>query len=514
MVKIKGKILIADVDQKSVVLIKDTLKTQGFTVFSALNGAKALELIIENIPDIIILSMTLTIVETEKLRDIVRANPNTDKLPIIFLGTPEQLKKLNNSGEKIITKPFRVDELINLISGIYQKRQKAIELSREDKEIEGNISQISLIDLLQIFSMNKKDGTITIYSEKGNGFIYLQEGNIINATIGKAEGEKALFRLIGIRVGKFEFVPHRALTPTRINSTTESLLMEGMRHIDEMNKHRSELPSYDGVVTLKKKLSDIPKQVRTITQEVLLLLEFYSNVEDIVDNCTFPDYDVLRVLKALVEKGIIEINTKILTKEKIKEESLLANEEVYKLLEYVSTNRHIKLEMHRGRVVMLPTNHNSLKIFLNSMANMPKFSFSSSFTRSTKDDVLLGNIGFITLTDLLSIELLSIPPAAEYSPLWTALSGSAVGAVAIFDKESREVMDSFIKAIEKFKQIGGLPFAYVFINPSTKEQGKNALLAIRKLLGLNNDDPVFIINEYSTEGIKVLPELIRRVINV
>ncbi len=513
MVKTKGKIFIADTDQKSVVLIKDALKSQGYSIYSAINGAKALEIIIEQLPDIIILGMQLPIIDTEKLRDIISVNPKTDNLALIFMGTPDQLKSVSVMGEKVITKPFRIDELIGTISSIYQKRQKTIELSKENKEIEGNLSQISLIDLLQIFSMNKKDGTITIYSDKGNGFIYLQEGGIINATFEKVEGVKAFYRLLTIKNGKFEFIPHRALTPIRITSTTESLLMEGMRQIDEMKKNKDILPPLDAVVKLKKKLSELPKQVRTITQEVLLLLEFYNKVEDIVDNCTFPDYDVLRVLVALLEKGIIEIVQHATPKVTNREGTLLENEEIFKLLEVVSINKHTKLESHRGRVIVLSANYNSLKTFINSINNMPKFTLNSSFAVSNRDDVVFGEIGLVSLTELLSIEIISVPPLIEYGPLWMALSSSAVGAIVLFDKGSKEILDSFLSAVNKFKRAKTLPVTYVFVTPDGKDAGTKVIPTLRKLLSSDSEDPIFVLNKDTTDSLNIIPTLLRKVIN-
>jgi CheY-like chemotaxis protein len=513
MVKTKGKIFIADTDQKSVVLIKDALKAQGYSIYSAINGAKALEIIIEQLPDIIILGMKLPIIDTEKLRDIISVNPRTDKLALIFMGTPEQLKSVSTMGEKVITKPFRIDELISTISSIYQKRQKTIELSRENKEIEGNLSQISLIDLLQIFSMNKKDGTITIYSDKGNGFIYLQEGNIINATFEKVEGVKAFYRLLSVKNGKFEFIPHRALTPIRITSTTESLLMEGMRQIDEMKKNKDVLPPLDAIVRLKKKLSELPKQVRTITQEVLLLLEFYNKVADIMDNCTFPDYDVLRVLVALIEKGIIEIVQHETPKASDREGALLANEEIFKLLEVVSINKHTKLESHRGRVIVLSANYNSLKTFVNSINNMPKFTLNTSFAVSNRDDVIFGEVGTLLLTELLSIEIISVPPLLEYGPLWMALSSSAVGAIVLFDKGSKEILSSFLSAVNRFKNAKALPIAYVFVTPNGQEVKSKAISTLKKLLSADNDDPIFVLNKDTSDSFNIIPTLLRKVIN-
>jgi len=513
MVKTKGKIFIADTDQKSLVLIKDALKTQGYTVYSAINGAKALEIIIEQLPDIIILGMGLPIIDTEKLRDIISVNPKTDKLALIFMGTAEQLSSMVERGEKVITKPFRIDELIATVSNIYQKRRKTIELSKENKEIEGNLSQISLTDLLQIFSMNKKDGTITIYSDKGTGFIYLQDGNVVNATFEKVEGVKAFYRLLSIKNGKFEFIPHKALTPVRISSTTESLLMEGMRQIDEMKKNKNIFPPLDAVVKLKKKLSELPKQVRTITQEVLLLLEFYNKVEDIVDNCTFPDYDVLRVLVALLEKGIIEIVKQAPPKLAEQQLPLLANDEIYRLLEIVSTNKHTKLELHRGKIIVMPANYNSLKSFINSINNMPKFTLNASFAMSNRDDVILGEIGTLSLTELLSIELVALPPLLEYGPLWMALSNSAVGTLVLFDKGSKAVLNSFLTALNKFRSARYLPTGYIFVASNNTDSKTKMEPALRKLLSADKDDPIFVLGDDTSESFKIIPTLLRKVIN-
>ena len=42
--------------------------------------------------------------------------------------------------------------------------------------------------------------------------------------------------------------------------------------------------------------SALPNVIHPLTQEVLMVLEHYTRVSEILDHCSYPDYQVLRTL--------------------------------------------------------------------------------------------------------------------------------------------------------------------------------------------------------------------------
>ena len=190
------KILIADSDQKSVVLLRDAFKDRGYTVLYALDGPRALELAVSESPHLILLDVGLPLIDLEKITAILRANPKTEKIPIVFVSPDRSdVVALQSYHDSYLPKPLRVDEALERVESIFGKENKVREVSAMTKEIGGSLSQIPLVDLLQVLCMNKKEGTILVDRSGAKGYIDLLEGNIVNASGGKSEGEKALFRL-------------------------------------------------------------------------------------------------------------------------------------------------------------------------------------------------------------------------------------------------------------------------------------------------------------------------------
>ena len=81
----------------------------------------------------------------------------------------------------------------------------------------------------------------------------------------------------------------------------------GQRQADEWERIASELPAPNARVALKVARSSLPGVLHPLTQEVLLVLELSSRVSDVLDRCSFPDYQVLRTLQTLIRRGMVEL---------------------------------------------------------------------------------------------------------------------------------------------------------------------------------------------------------------
>src|SRR4030067_807250 len=91
-----------------------------------------------------------------------------------------------------------------------------------DSEISGNLAQIFLPDLWQILSMNKKSGVIQGEGEGTGGSIYIDQGEIVSARAQNTVGEKALYRLISLREGRFRFGPGKGEGRATIPSSAQA----------------------------------------------------------------------------------------------------------------------------------------------------------------------------------------------------------------------------------------------------------------------------------------------------
>ena len=138
------------------------------------------------------------------------------------------------------------------------------------------------------------------------GRVYLRGGDVVQAVVGLVEGEKALFRLLAWERGSFEFTPVPVTIDSRIETPTRALLREGRRQLDEWERTATNLPPLEAHVALRIRTERLPNVIHPLTQEVLVVLELYTRVRDVVDHCSYPDYQVLRTLQTLIARGMLE----------------------------------------------------------------------------------------------------------------------------------------------------------------------------------------------------------------
>jgi hypothetical protein len=86
---------------------------------------------------------------------------------------------------------------------------------------------------VQILYHGRKSGKLSILSGGKRGEIFFSEGQIFNANFGSKEREDAFYDMLSLTTGEFELDPNARTEERLINMNPESLLLEGMRRLDE-----------------------------------------------------------------------------------------------------------------------------------------------------------------------------------------------------------------------------------------------------------------------------------------
>ncbi|HEY3667424.1 MAG TPA: DUF4388 domain-containing protein [Polyangiaceae bacterium] len=172
----------------------------------------------------------------------------------------------------------------------------------ESGDLRGNLQQIGILDLLQLLSMNRRSGSLSITTQAGAGEVRVADGEIVDAVYRRLEGEKALYRLLGETDGVFSFASGASHSMRRIVLPTRSLLLEGMRHIDETKRCRDALNSESEAF-----LAIVPPETgtREAAQRVLEVLLAPRTLSELLDEVPLADLDVLEALTELLEAGQI-----------------------------------------------------------------------------------------------------------------------------------------------------------------------------------------------------------------
>jgi DNA-binding response OmpR family regulator len=111
------KILIIDDDIVAQNMLRTTLSAAGYSVIVAANGDEGIAKATSEHPGLIILDIMMPGMDGADVASFLKTNPQTAKIPIIFLSSliTERGKKnkTKNDATTYLAKPFNRDELLN-----------------------------------------------------------------------------------------------------------------------------------------------------------------------------------------------------------------------------------------------------------------------------------------------------------------------------------------------------------------------------------------------------------------
>ncbi len=167
----KSNILIIDDNPKNIQLAANVLKTtELFNIFFATSGEAGIQQLEKKEYALILLDINMPGLNGYETADIIKQNPKTSNIPIIFLSANADQESINkgfeHAGQDYITKPFQQLELIHRV-----KTHVELYLAKKRLQYEVDESQVLLkqykeaIDISSLVSKTDISGTITYVNE-------------------------------------------------------------------------------------------------------------------------------------------------------------------------------------------------------------------------------------------------------------------------------------------------------------------------------------------------------------
>lgn len=311
----KQNLLLVDADQRSLRVLEVSLRKAGYSVTTCADALTAIEMIGLSRPDMIISDTRLPDVDGFQLVERLRESEDSREIPFMFLSSDgsveSKVKGLELGVQDYLTKPIYIKEIITRVNLELQRRQR-VGLERKSVETKtrfsGSLADMGLVDLLQTIDISRKSGVLHLTSPIGQrGAIYFDVGGLKHAELGKLRGEWALYRSLVWNEGNFEleFRPVR-LEEETISMSTQGLLMEGMRRLDEWGRLLEQLPPLDAVfeideAELRDRLAEIPDEIN----DVLKYFDGVRSLMDVVDEVAKDDLETLAAISKLYFEGLI-----------------------------------------------------------------------------------------------------------------------------------------------------------------------------------------------------------------
>jgi pSer/pThr/pTyr-binding forkhead associated (FHA) protein len=181
--------------------------------------------------------------------------------------------------------------------------------SEEAPRMTGNLEEIPLPDLLQLFGTSRKNGVLVLRTVDKVGRVYLKEGRIHYAVIEeqtRIPPNKAMYRMLGWKEGFFELDPPDTRTFDKpLDASAQEILMEGFRQQDEFNELLPKLPPLDARLTLRTPLEAPLHELEPKHLDVLQQALNSPSFEALLDRTNLTDLQIGEIVESLIKRGYL-----------------------------------------------------------------------------------------------------------------------------------------------------------------------------------------------------------------
>ena len=195
-----------------------------------------------NPPDLLICDYRMPGLDGSQLVHTLKARVHTQGVRVIMLATKpdidEKLRPLADLVEEFVSKPFYIKELVSqakkVLDRIYlEKMQKQ---APKEGVMTGRLTEMNLIDLLQSLEMGQKTCSLTVSRDAESCRMFFSEGQLSHAELGLLVGDDAVYRVVAWKDGTFQIDFNARSDKRTTTQSTQGLLMEALRLLDEANR--------------------------------------------------------------------------------------------------------------------------------------------------------------------------------------------------------------------------------------------------------------------------------------
>ena len=310
----KQQLLLVDADPRSLRVLEVSLRKAGYSVTTAVDGQDALTKLELSTPDLVLSDTRLPKLDGYALVRRLKERADWASIPIVFLtsqkSVEDKIRGLELGVEDYLTKPIFVRELIARVNLLIARRTHDSFATRNTTggrtRFSGSIQDMAVVDLLQTFEVSRKSGIVHLKTATQLGHVYFREGKIVDADMGRLRGEEAIYRALIWNEAEFEVEFSSVKNDDIMETSTQGILMEGMRRVDEWGRLMEQLPPLSTIFEidhgqLLERLNEIPDELNGI----LRLFDGKRSLMRVVDESPFEDLSTLSTISKLYFEGLL-----------------------------------------------------------------------------------------------------------------------------------------------------------------------------------------------------------------
>jgi hypothetical protein len=215
----------------------------GFEITTVMDIHEFEGLINHHIPDVILVDWLSDTYIQQSLEKILVSKSTTSNILVLFFNVPDISliqRSVTLPNTQYITGTFSDRDIFNIISPfvITGEKRHFIRKSVEISALQGDVALSNMTDVFQFIEIGKKTGCLLILEEKPIGIVYFDEGRIIYAVSQNATAEKAIFEILSLKKGQFNFISEKKPKEPNCSISTLNVLMEWSKVTDETSGNR------------------------------------------------------------------------------------------------------------------------------------------------------------------------------------------------------------------------------------------------------------------------------------
>ncbi|HYO59502.1 DUF4388 domain-containing protein [Archangium sp.] len=185
---------------------------------------------------------------------------------------------------------------------------QAARTSTKASSMTGKIEEIPLPDLLQLFHTSKKNGVLVVSNER-EGKIYLRQGRVYYAVIDENHTlgpQKSFNRIVTWEQGDFELRPADPQEfMVEMDSSTEALLMDALRQLDEYKRIQKDLPSMSAKLALALPMTAPLRELTPELLDVLQAVHNHGSLGGVLDHSEQDDVQAAEAVLQLIKRDYV-----------------------------------------------------------------------------------------------------------------------------------------------------------------------------------------------------------------
>lgn len=176
---------------------------------------------------------------------------------------------------------------------------------------QGSLKELPLPDIIQLVSVSGKTGKFTLTRDTERGYIFLKNGQMVDAAVNDLIGEEAIYSLAIWNSGDFQFTPGDEPERQTITKSNTNLLMEAARRLDEWRVLSKKVPSVELAPELMMR-ENRHEQITLNPHEwmVITKIDGHRSIADIGRVLNMSSFDVAKILYGMITSELVQLKKK------------------------------------------------------------------------------------------------------------------------------------------------------------------------------------------------------------